>query len=277
MDEARPTDDPRPEIEEQVVPMDEVGVDAGAADTQEAPEPTAETPVEPTAETPVEPTAETPVEPTAEPEPVSEPTAETPVEPTAEPEPVSAPTAETPVEPVEPADQLSLDEMVESLKEDVPADAEPDASDTDAEPDASDAEAVPPDTTAVTADSESGQVDAPDTLVRDRLAARLPFWIYVFAWAVFCGVMGYLLWPVAAAAFVGTRHYAYFVLGGAALTLCGPALGLGVWMSLRGSAGTPAGLARAVFMRAAVATLAGDVLWWLVLVALDLHRAGALG
>jgi hypothetical protein len=268
MDEARPTDDPRPEIEEQVVPMDEVGVDAGAADTQEAPEPTAETPVEPTAETPVEPTAETPVEPTAE------------------PEPVSAPTAETPVEPVEPADQLSLDEMVESLKEDVPADAEPDASDTDAEPDASDtdaepdasdAEAVPPDTTAVTADSESGQVDAPDTLVRDRLAARLPFWIYVFAWAVFCGVMGYLLWPVAAAAFVGTRHYAYFVLGGAALTLCGPALGLGVWMSLRGSAGSPAGLARAVFMRAAVATLAGDVLWWLVLVALDLHRAGALG
>jgi len=52
-----------------------------------------------------------------------------------------------------------------------------------------------------------------------------------------------------------------------------------VWLLMRGRAdgGTGAGLARAVFMRAAAATLAGDLVWWLGLVLLDLHRTGVLG
>jgi hypothetical protein len=36
------------------------------------------------------------------------------------------------------------------------------------------------------------------------------------------------------------------------------------------------GLVRAVLLRAAVATLAGNLVWWAGLVVLDLHRSGVL-
>lgn len=172
--------------------------------------------------------------------------------------------------PEEPAEQLSLEEMVDSLKEAEPSGVEPPASDVEAPEPATDASAA-----ALTSEEQVPE----ERLARDRLAARLPFGIYIGVWAVFAGVMTYLLWPIAVRPFVGTRLYAYFVLGGGALTVAGPLLGLGVWLAVRARAGegTGAGLARAAFMRAAVATLAGDLLWWLGLVLLDLHRAGVLG
>jgi hypothetical protein len=169
----------------------------------------------------------------------------------------------------EPPEQLSLEEMVESLKGDEPELGEAPADGAEA------AEAAVPVPVAVAAVEPLPE----DGFARDLLSARLPFGVYIGAWAIFAGVMTYLLWPAATGPFTGTRLYAYFVLGGAALTLVGPLLGLGVWLAVRGRAGDggDAGLARAAFMRAAAATIAGGLLWWIGLVLLDLHRAGTLG
>jgi hypothetical protein len=211
--------------------------------------------------------------PATEPEPVSESDAEaSAVDSGPEPEPDAQ--AEVLADVETKSDQLSLDEMVESLK------ASDDAGDEAAEGGDEPSQDVAVEASAAAA-TPSEAFDAPtaDGLARDRLAARLPFGVYVGLWAAFAGAMGYLLWPAAAKPFVDSGIYAYSVLGGVALTLAGPLLGLAVWLLVRSSADVEsnAGLVRAVFMRAALSTLAGDLLWWLGLVLLDLHRAGVLG
>jgi len=91
--------------------------------------------------------------------------------------------------------------------------------------------------------------------------------------------MAYLLWPISTAPFIGHPYYTILTFGGVGLTLAGPLSALAVWLLVRRSSDLElrAGLARAAFLRAAVATLAGNLLWWALLVALDVHRTGALG
>lgn len=171
-----------------------------------------------------------------------------------------------------PADEPGLDEMVAQLRE---GDAQPSS---EGSGEASELAEVTEPVTPEPVGTPASPADATTTLARDRAAAKAPFWTLVAAWIVFVAAMAYVLWPSASAPFVGASVYAYFVIGGVVLTLCGPLLGLTVWLVLRGSAGAEgAGLARAVFLRAGVATFSGVSLWWLALVALDLHRAGVLG
>jgi hypothetical protein len=238
--------------------MDEVPIVGQVPELEEQTAKVADAELEPAPEPAVEP--EPAPEPAAEPEPAPEPASEVASEVEPAPE-----TEEAGGEPE--ADQLSLDEMVESLKE-------PQASTDEVA-----AEAPPEPAEAEEAPATDEPVSGPEGLARDRLAARLPFGIYVGVWVVFAGVMSYLLWPAASGPFTGLPFYAYLVLGGVALTVVGPLLGIVMWLVLRGRADgiARAGLARAIFMRAAAATLAGDLVWWLALVLLDLHRAGVLG
>lgn len=195
----------------------------------------------------------------------------------AEPEvPAEEPEAEPADEPAPVTEQLSLDEMVGELKE---TDAAEEPADTEAECESpAEAEAVVEGATEetvappVVAESPEGAV-----LARARLAARLPFWILTAVWAVFAGVMMYLLWADATKAFTSLPLYAALTFGGVGLTVAGPLLGLAVWLLLRrGEPELRGGLVRAVLLRAAVATLAGNLMWWASLIVLDLHRSGVL-
>lgn len=199
--------------------------------------------------------------------------------PAEEPAPVPAEVAEEPA-PDPASEQLSLDEMVGSLKDtgaveetaeaevEAEVEAETPAEVEDAAEDVSDEVATVP----VAAEAPQGGVPA-----RARLAARSPFWILAGVWAVFAGVMTYLLWADAAKPFTSSPLYAGLTFGGIGLTAAGPLLGVVAWLLLR-RAGPElrGGLVRALLLRAAVATLSGNLMWWAGLIALDLHRVGAL-
>jgi hypothetical protein len=192
-----------------------------------------------------------------------------------EPEPEAAEAVEV-VEPDPAAEQLSLDEMVDSLK-----DADPVAEAEAGETEVVDAPAEP-EAPAAAVDEPIAPPDAPEApegtlLTRSRLAARLPFWILSGVWVVFAGVMTYVLWADATKPFADLPLYAGFIYGGVALTVAGLLVGVVVWLLLRRAAPElRAGLVRAVLLRAAAATLAGNLVWWAGLVVLDLHRSGVL-
>lgn len=126
---------------------------------------------------------------------------------------------------------------------------------------------------------DAGAVAEGVELVRDRLAARLPYWIYSGVWVVFIGVMTYLMWPVASDPFVEGRLYAYLVFGGLGLVLGGLVLLGALWLWLRSSSEGEerTGLARAMLVRWSTSTAFGVLCWWVGLLVLDLHRIGRLG
>jgi len=211
---------------------------------------------------------------------------ETRPEPAPDPSELEPAVSDEPVEldaPAEEPAQLSLDEMVDQLTEspeEPPAEPKtPVEGETATEEGEGEGAAAVEAGSAETAEpTETGE--ASPLLLRARLAARLPFWILGIVWVVLLGVVGYFLWaPAAAGPFIGHPLYAVLTWGGVGLTVAGPLLGLVVWLVLRrdGEPELREGLARAVFMRAAVATVVGNALWWGVLVALDLHRAGVFG
>jgi hypothetical protein len=208
-------------------------------------------------------------------------------------------------------DQLSLDEMVESLRSpeedaeapsgeadtvtpdtiggEVAADATEAVTSGDATTSAVGADAEPADTPpadAAPADAPAAAelVDAepaafPRLACSRRLGARLPFWLYIGAWLLFAAGMAIAMWPYATASFTAHPLYAWFVLGGAGLAVLGPVIAVVAWLVLRSGSDPDerVGLVRALFLRAAVAMLSGSLLWWAALIALDLRRAGLLG
>jgi hypothetical protein len=225
---------------------------------------------------------------------------------------IEAPSAEAPALAEESGgDQLSLDEMVESLRDpegeseelsggpaaevseqDTETVAAPEGdTDTVAAPEGdTDTVAAPEgDTDTVAApegDTDTAAVEAVviavgdvPRLARERLGARLPFWLYAGAWLLFAAGMAIALWPEATAPFTAHPLYAWFVLGGAGLVVFGPIVALVAWLGLRAGSDTDAraGLLRALLLRASVALLGGSLLWWAALVVLDLRRAGLLG
>jgi hypothetical protein len=239
--------------------------------------------------------------------PVSTATAAPPAEAAAaaeasdEPEAVSGeppePAADSAVPPADAApavagaeeEQASLDEMVESLKaaaaaavtEDVAVPAAP--AGIDEEPGADvEASEVSAEAEVETGSAEPLVSEVPSeapALVRDGLSARLPFWIYAGVWAAFSVAMTVLLWPESTKPFINDTLYAIFTLGGTALAIAGPVLGLSVWVALRvrSAPSVRDGLVRAAFMRAALWTLFGVASWWVALVILDLNRQGFFG
>lgn len=224
-------------------------------------------------------------EATTAPEPVpaaDEPVVEELPEETPEETPVETPVetlAEATEEPAPVTEQLSLDEMVDGLRE-TPAAEE--VSESDAEVETPAEVTAPAETAAEETVVPPVVVDAPEVpagavLARARLAARLPFWILAGVWAAFVGVMTYLLWAEATKSFTALPLYAGFTLGGVGLTVAGPLLGVVVWLLLRRTGPElRGGLVRAMFLRVAVATLAGNLMWWVGLVVLDLHRSGVV-
>jgi hypothetical protein len=205
---------------------------------------------------------------------------------------IEAPSAEAPALAEESGgDQLSLDEMVESLRDPEgeseelsggPA-AEVSEQDTDtvAAPEGDTDTAAAPEGDTDTAAVEAVVIAVGDVprLARERLGARLPFWLYAGAWLLFAAGMAIALWPEATAPFTAHPLYAWFVLGGAGLVVFGPIVALVAWLGLRAGSDTDAraGLLRALLLRASVALLGGSLLWWAALVVLDLRRAGLLG
>jgi hypothetical protein len=205
---------------------------------------------------------------------------------------IEAPSAEAPALAEESGgDQLSLDEMVESLRDPEgeseelsggPA-AEVSEQDTDtvAAPEGDTDTVAAPEGDTDTAAVEAVVIAVGDVprLARERLGARLPFWLYAGAWLLFAAGMAIALWPEATAPFTAHPLYAWFVLGGAGLVVFGPIVALVAWLGLRAGSDTDAraGLLRALLLRASVALLGGSLLWWAALVVLDLRRAGLLG
>jgi hypothetical protein len=251
-------------------------------------------------------------------DPTGEPAAADDVEAT-EQAPPAEPTVEDavgtqPAVPEEPpalppaGDQLSLDEMVDSLRspeEDVEAPsgesdtttpatvgettAEAAEAVTGGDATTSTADAEPTDTPLADAEPAVAPADAelvdaepaafPRLACSRRLGARLPFWLYVGAWLLFAAGMTVAMWPYATASFTAHPLYAWFVLGGAGLAVLGPVIAVVAWLVLRSGSDQDerVGLVRALFLRAAVAVLSGSLLWWAALIALDLRRAGLLG
>ncbi|MDO8963563.1 MAG: hypothetical protein Q7W30_03625 [Coriobacteriia bacterium] len=173
-----------------------------------------------------------------------------------------------------PAEDLSLDDMVSELSDD-----EPVVAGSDSEPEPVD-ESGAPDDVSVAGGSwrdqlDDARVEAP-ALARHRLSSRLPFWIYGAAWALFLGVMTYLLWPAFS---VDAPLYPVLVFGGAAMSAVGVILGIVVLVASRAGSTDDerAGLTRAVALRTAGWMAVGVVLWWVAMFVLDLHRTGILG
>ncbi len=128
------------------------------------------------------------------------------------------------------------------------------------------------------AEGETAPEDESAAQARRSLGAKLPFWLYTLAWAVFSGVMAYRMWPAAADPYVDGRMYMYFVAGGLGMLAIGPMVGAVVFAVVRSRAEREhrAGLLTAVFVRTAGAMAVGALLWWAGLLALEWQRTGRL-
>ena len=247
-------------------------------------------------------------QPLQEPEPLEESAAaESPEAPEEHPAPELV--LEREPEPAAAAAGLTLDDMVAEIKEsqgaEEPASGETqDADGTEAaegevaetaESEAAEGEGAEGATETVAEEGAEGAVegapaDAAEAvatveeaatesgLARERMDTRVPFWVYGGVWVVFAGAMTYLLWPVSAGLFTGSSRYAIFVLGGAGLTVIGLFVGLAAWLTGRSGASTEEkqGLTQAILLRTAGWMTVGVVLWWIALIALDLHRTGVI-
>lgn len=236
-----------------------------------------------------------PVTAVTEAAPGEDATAEVPAEepPTADAPVVSAavPVAEDETDVAD----LSLEDMVDELKtgeepldETAPADTE--AAEEDAEQGESEAPAEEGEEPAEEGEESAEPATWRDAAaaasavtvplpVRRRLSTRLPFWIYGGAWAVFVGVLTYLMWPLSGKPFVDYAYYAYLVYGGVGMLGIGLVVAITVWAVARsGTSKTEReGLVRAVWLRAAGWMAVGVILWWAGMYALDMHRLGLIG
>jgi len=237
------------------------------------------------------------IAPEPEPEPGPEPGPE--AQPELFPEDVPAP-AEAPTES-EPAAEPTLDEMVASLAGEAVADGETPAetssdaagetvlpeTETPATPESAEEAAVAdePAADAATAAAAASEDDSAAEILAEpvpfllQMRWRVPFWVVFGLFAAFVAALVYLLWPASAGEFVALPLYGVLVIGGASLVVIGLVTGLAVWLAARSRAtdDEKAGLGRTLWARALGWTAGGVALWWVGILALDLHRAGVLG
>lgn len=128
---------------------------------------------------------------------------------------------------------------------------------------------------------EVAEAAAPETDLppADRLGARLPFWMLGGTWVLLVSFFSYVLWPIAEPGLMDDPMYAWFILGGAALTAIGFFLAVVAWLAVRSSVepGQRRGVASVIWKRALLWTAGGVVLWWMALLLLDLRRTGLVG
>lgn len=200
-------------------------------------------------------------------------------------DPIEAPVEQTPdpadviaaVPVAEQAPAGSLDDMVAGLRGDEGAETDETEAAEGGAVESEAPEAVPP--VPAPAEAAAVTIAAADDRALKRRSARVPFYVYVGAWAVFAAVQTYLLWPLATAPFVEQPVYGLLVLVGAGLVCAGPVLGLFVWWRVSAHSERPqrGGLVRAMLMRSAASMAAGVLIWWAALLLLDLRRIGTLG
>lgn len=110
--------------------------------------------------------------------------------------------------------------------------------------------------------------------VEAELWTRLPFWILGAVWALFAGVLTYLLWPRSAGGLQDAQLYGVLVFGGAALVVIGLLVGLFIWSRARSHAELPDRpiVSRVVLLRVLGWTAGGVALWAIAMVVLSLHH-----
>lgn len=193
--------------------------------------------------------------------PVVEPVAAGPL-----PEPTPAPEEADAGEDADAASVATVPDAAEVGADSAPADESEPATGSAPEP----AAAVP----AVGAVA----VEPATAPVERRAWTRAPFFVLGAAWLGAVGAIVALMWDGVSSSVAASPLYPFLVFGGAALVLLGFVTGLVVWLLARGRVREDerAGVARAIWLRAVAWTAGGVAIWWVGLIALDLHRAGVI-
>lgn len=117
--------------------------------------------------------------------------------------------------------------------------------------------------------------------VEDEVWTRAPFWGIAAAWALFAGVLAYLLWPTATQGFdalMGSSLYSVLVWGGVALVVVGLVIGTGVRSraQARGSVVDRGVVGRAILLRTLGWTAAGVAIWVVAMIVVSFHAVGVI-
>jgi len=171
---------------------------------------------------------------------------------------------ESDAEPADERAEFTLDELVAEMAGVSAVVADAPAAETAAEP-------VPEHLDPLAAAmSEAFAATVP---VEAEMWTRAPFWATGATWAIFVGVLTYLLWPKAAGGLQDAPLYGVLVFGGATLVVVGLVAGLIVWSRARARAEITdrAIVSRAVLLRVLGWTAAGVALWVIAMIVLSLH------
>ncbi|HET6350683.1 MAG TPA: hypothetical protein VFG89_00945 [Coriobacteriia bacterium] len=177
------------------------------------------------------------------------------------------------VEPeVETAGSAEDADIAESAETEADADSVT-ASETDdtAADAADDADAPAPDAAADAA--PAAVVVVPDP----KGAAWWPFIVLAVLWVAFAGALGWLMYSAPSGVpSVEVTYYQYTIIAGVALTLLGPLLAIVLFFNGRDTVEPRSGFFATLLLRASLVTLAGVVVWWIVLIGADAYRLGRL-
>jgi len=102
-----------------------------------------------------------------------------------------------------------------------------------------------------------------------------PFLVYLAVWLVAVAAAAWMFLEVpSSVSVVGEATYPYTVRGGLALTALGPVLAVVVWFVcwIRAGRGNRTGLLADALLKGALTTLAGVVVWWVMLMGVDRVR-----
>lgn len=197
-------------------------------------------------------------------------------------------------EPVAAADSVVAEGATAVEQTVVEADAEDDVAETaSVEADAVDAAESEPDAAAVSADAAATSEDAAESepaVVADgddapaavvvpdpKGAAWWPFIVLAVLWLAFAGALGWLMYSAPSGVpSVEVAYYQYTILAGVALTLFGPLLAVVLFFNGRDTVEPRSGFFATLLLRASLVTLAGVVVWWIVLIGADAYRLGRL-
>ena len=117
--------------------------------------------------------------------------------------------------------------------------------------------------------------------VGQEMWTRAPFWAVAAVWAIFAGVLAYLLWPTAPQGFdalMGSSLYSVLVWGGVALVVIGLVIGAVVRSraQARGGAADRGPVGRAILLRALGWTAAGVAMWVVAMIVVSFHVVGVI-
>ena len=117
--------------------------------------------------------------------------------------------------------------------------------------------------------------------VENEMWTRAPFWTIAAAWAIFSGVLAYLLWSTATQGFdvlMGSSLYSVLVWGGVALVVVGLVIGAVIRSraQARGSVVDRGTVGRSILLRTLGWTAAGVAIWVVAVVVVSFHAVGVI-